>query len=255
MNYAYDELGRRKDVKENGTTVLAGWSYPDMLNATVTYGNTTTRVTQRTLTGDLAQLTNANGYAPNTMNQYASVDAVTQSYNNNGNLTGDGTWSYGFDYENRLTSAVKAGVTASYGVDAFGRRAQKSVNGATTNYLLDGDTVIEEYDGAGTRSARYVYAPGVDQPIYMERGVNRYFYHFDGSGSVIVLTGASGIVSERYTYGPFGETASTSAVGDPYRYTGRELDEEPGLITTGRGITVRGWGGSYRPTRYGIRMG
>ena len=65
VNYAYDELGRPKDVKENGTTVLAGWSYPDLLNGTMTYGNTTTRVTQHTLTGDLAQLTNAlNGEAP-----------------------------------------------------------------------------------------------------------------------------------------------------------------------------------------------
>ena len=88
---------------------------------------------------------------------------------------------------------------------------------------------MEEYDGTGARTARYVYAPGVDQPISIERGANRYFYHFDGSGSVIALTGASGIVSERYTYGPFGESASTSAVGNPYRYTGRELDAETGL--------------------------
>ena len=41
VNYAYGELGRPKDIKENGTTVLAGWSYPDLLNATMTYGNPT----------------------------------------------------------------------------------------------------------------------------------------------------------------------------------------------------------------------
>ena len=31
------------------------------------------------------------------MNQYATVAAVTQTYDNNGNLTGDGTWTYTFD--------------------------------------------------------------------------------------------------------------------------------------------------------------
>ena len=199
VNTSYDELGRPKDVKENGTTVLASWSYPDRLNATVTYGNTTTRVIQSTLTGDLAKLTNtlngeapqfslfynragqltnqrisvpaydyappgavSNGYTPNNMNQYSSVDAVSQSYDNNGNLTGDGTWTYGFDYENHLTSANKSGTTASYGYDPFGRREQKTVNGTVTKYLLDGPSVIEEYDGTGTRTARYVVAPSID---------------------------------------------------------------------------------------------
>ncbi|MGD9729114.1 MAG: RHS repeat-associated core domain-containing protein [Nitrospiraceae bacterium] len=267
VNYSYDELGRPKDVKENGTTTLASWSYPDRLNATVTYANNTSRTVQRTLSGELAKLTNLLGggevpeyrlyynktgqvtnrrvsvpayefspsatgstaYTPNTMNQYASVGAVTHTYDNNGNLTGDGTWTFGYDVENRLTTATKTGVSASYLYDPFGRREQKTVGGTVTKYLLDGDAVIEEYDGANARTARYVYAPGVDEPIYMERGGNRYFYHFDGNGSVSALTGVAGAVSERYAYGPYGETTSTTSVGNPYRYTGRELDAETGL--------------------------
>ncbi len=163
------------------------------------------------------------------MSQYASVAAVTQSYDNNGNLSGDGTWTFGYDAENRLTSATKVGVSASYVYDPFGRREQKTVGSVITKYLLDGPSVIEEYDGINTRTARYVYTPAIDEPIFMERGGNRYFYHFDGSGSVAALTGTNGIVSERYAYGPYGETASTSAAGNPYRYTGRELDAETGL--------------------------
>ena len=38
VNYSYEEVDRPKDVKENGTTVLASWSYADTLNAKVTYG-------------------------------------------------------------------------------------------------------------------------------------------------------------------------------------------------------------------------
>ena len=63
----------------------------------------------------------------------------------------------------------------------------------------------------------------------MERNGNRYFYHFDGSGSVVALAGGNGTVSERYSYGPYGESTNTGTVDNPYRYTGRELDAETGL--------------------------
>ena len=56
-----------------------------------------------------------------------------------------------------------------------------------------------------------------------------YTYHFDGLGSVVALTDATGSVAEKYTYDPFGETAAASALGNPYRYTGRRYDPETGL--------------------------
>jgi RHS repeat-associated protein len=250
-----------------GSVPFRGWSYADRLNGTVTTANSTTRSGQSTLAGDLSRLTNSLGggeapqfnlfynktgqlqnrrvslpayefsppatsstaYTPNTMNQYASVAAVTQTFDNNGNLTADGTRTFAYDAENRLITATNGGVSASYLYDPFGRREQKTVGSTTTKYLNDGGAVIEEYDAANVRTARYVYAPSVDEPLYMERGGVRYFYHFDGSGSVVALTGTTGAVVERYAYGPYGETTNTSAVGNPYRYTGRELDAETGL--------------------------
>ena len=80
-------------------------------------------------------------YIPNTLNQYATVAAVTQSYDNNGNLTGDGTWTYTYDAENRLLTANKTGVSASYLYDPFGRREQKTVGAAITKYGYDGGGV------------------------------------------------------------------------------------------------------------------
>ena len=85
--------------------------------------------------------TSTTTYTPNTMNQYATVAAVTQSYDNNGNLTGDGTWTYTFDAENRLLTANKTGVSASYLYDPFGRREQKTVGAAITKYGYDGGGV------------------------------------------------------------------------------------------------------------------
>ena len=57
------------------------------------------------------------------MNQYSAVDAVTPTHDGNGNLTFDGTFTYAYDAESRLTS-VKQGATtvASYAYDAQGRR-------------------------------------------------------------------------------------------------------------------------------------
>jgi hypothetical protein len=40
----------------------------------------------------------------------------------NGNLTGDGVWTFAYDAENRLRTASKAGASASYAYDVMSRR-------------------------------------------------------------------------------------------------------------------------------------
>ena len=45
-------------------------------------------------------------YATNSLNQYSSVAGVAKTYDKRGNLTGDGTWTYAYDAENRLISAT-----------------------------------------------------------------------------------------------------------------------------------------------------
>jgi len=52
----------------------------------------------------------------------------------------------------------------------------------------------------------------------------RYYYHFDGLGSVIALSNNSGDIVERYSYDVYGEPNRTSGVGNPYMFTGREYD-------------------------------
>jgi YD repeat-containing protein len=94
-------------------------------------------------------------YTANALNQYTAVGAVTPSYDGNGNLTFDGTFTYCYDAENRLTSALSAGtcaspatVVASYAYDAQGRRKSKTVGGTTTVYVTDADNrEVLEYDG------------------------------------------------------------------------------------------------------------
>ncbi len=66
------------------------------------------------------------------------MNAQQYSYDCNGNLTGDGTWAYTYDPENRLITAVKGtSVSATYAYDPLGRRNHKSGNGVTETYFLD----------------------------------------------------------------------------------------------------------------------
>ena len=62
---------------------------------------------------------------------------MTPTYNGNGELTYDGTFTYGYGAEGRLISANGAGNAASYAYDAQGRRKSKTVNGTTTLFVQD----------------------------------------------------------------------------------------------------------------------
>jgi hypothetical protein len=92
------------------------------------------------------------------------------SYDGRGNLANDGSWSFGYDSENRWTSTGGAR-TASLAYDAIGRLAQVNGNGFT-NFLYDGDDLIAEYDASGSLIRRTVHGPGVDEPIVVYEGVS-----------------------------------------------------------------------------------
>ena len=69
---------------------------------------------------------------------------------------------------------------------------------------------------------------------------NRYFYHSDHLGSSSLITDASGNVTQQLDYLPYGEVFLEKRSQDPdvdyftpYRFNGKELDEETGLYYYG----------------------
>ena len=83
-------------------------------------------------------------YAPNGLNQYATVGSQAIVYDANGNLTNDGKYTYTYDPENRLITAAMTGMSASYLYDPDGRRHEKAVTGGayagTTQFLTPATT-------------------------------------------------------------------------------------------------------------------
>jgi YD repeat-containing protein len=126
------------------------------------------------------------------------VGGTSCTYDANGNLADDGAdYKYYYDCENRLTDVNDrdtGGRVASYSYDYQGRRVRKIVYGEpniVTQYAYDGDQVIAECNESGTLLRKFVYGPGIDEPICMIDVADNnavYYYHFDGLGSVIALS-------------------------------------------------------------------
>src|SRR5262249_6726920 len=126
---------------------------------------------------------------------------------------------------------------ATYRYDALGRRVEKNITGgAITRYYYAGAQIIEERDGADSPQAFYTYGTYIDEPLTMDRGGSRYYYHANRMYSTYLLTDSTGAIAERCTYTPYGVATTftsaystpqaTSRLGNPFLFIGRELDGE-----------------------------
>jgi RHS repeat-associated protein len=179
-------------------------------------------------------------YSYNTSNELTSTPSGSFTYDYNGNTLTDATGrSYTWDYENRLTQVTmpNSGGTATFKYDPFGRRVQKvfttggnNPTTTTTNYLYDGDNVVETVDQNGNVLTKFAQGQNIDEPLAESVGGANYDYEQDGLGSVTSLTSSTGALSLTYTYDSFGKiTNSQGAVSNPFEYTGRDYDPETGL--------------------------
>jgi len=112
----------------------------------------------------------------NAANQMTQRGSSTLTYDNNGNLSGDGTNTYSWDARNQLTSMSGPGLSASFLYDGIGRRIKKTVNGSITEYLYDGATAVQEISG-GTPVANLLTG-----------GLDATFTRTDANGTRTFLT-------------------------------------------------------------------
>jgi RHS repeat-associated protein len=175
-------------------------------------------------------------YQYDAANRLTSVNGQTYNWDDNGNLLSDGLRSYAYDHANRLTQVVSGTLTTQFTYNGAGDRVAKTVDGLTTEYVLDpaaGLTQVlqETTDGQATS---YLY--GHDGSTALTTGLlaqydsGTWAYHVnDGLGSVRQLADPTGQVVQSYNFSPFGVPLGESG-GEPYGYTGEQWDASAGLV-------------------------
>jgi RHS repeat-associated protein len=165
----------------------------------------------------------------NGLNQYTAAAGGTVTHDTNGNIAGDGTWTFTYDQNNRLKTANKTGASLTLAYDAEGRLRQ---HGAGTNKLYDGHELVAEYTTTMAAAVRrcWVHGPGIGEPITYYQypsstSTIKAWLIADHQGSVVAelnTAGAhllSGTYTATYSYGPFGELNLNEG---RFRYTGQQ---------------------------------
>jgi RHS repeat-associated protein len=245
--YQYDSLHQliyfaRGTLNSTDTAIVGtpsatqSWS-PDALgnfNSVTTNGTTQTRTANQQ-----NEITGMSG-------------AGTICYDNNGNLTADGSGNtFVYDAWNHLVAVNNGGSTlASYNYDGLGRRITETHGSTTTDlYLSAADQVLEEAVG-GVTQARNVWSPVYVNALVLRdqssqhNGVldQRLYVQQDANWNVTALVDTSGNVVERYAYSPYGAVTvlnpdfsvrGASAYAMPYMWQGERYDATVGLYHVG----------------------
>jgi RHS repeat-associated protein len=244
-SYGYDNLGRRTSVTfGNGasqaftydavsrlaslTNDLAGTT--NDLSATFSY-NPASQIAGTVRTGDAYAFrgdadTNTSS-SQNGLNQQVSIGGSSATWDSKGNITSEplSGRTYGYSSENLLTSA-SGSVTLGYDP---AMRLYQVAGAATTRFAYDGLDAIAEYDGSNALQRRFVFAPGIDQPIVQYEGTgttSRRFLSSDERGSIVSATDSSGTLIGINTYDEYGKPGSAN-VGR-FQYTGQKWIGEIG---------------------------
>lgn len=271
FRFGYDSLGRRASLTHpNGLTTRYTYTDSGRLSSMATdhlfdmryrydrYGRRTAMIDQEGQHGyvyDAAQRLaaathpcgsesfsydvagNRQGARVDAANQLLEDEEAVYTYDASGNLssreverTGEAT-VYEWDCAGRLTSVTSPRLQAEYRYDWLGQRIEKCVSGTVNRYAYDAWDSVAEYDGDGRLRAWYVRVPGTGEPLCMIKEGAIYFYHCDGSGSVIGMTDERGKVIQKYAYSVFGSVVSTldRKFQQPFAFAGQPFDAETGF--------------------------
>lgn len=224
-SYSYDDSGRLSSLTNNPAVNTA---YNN--NWTFAY-NPASQITQTTRSNDSFAWTGAvnvdRNYTTNGINQYTAAGTASFGYDNNGNLTSDGTSTYNYDIENRLVTRVAGGVTTTLRYDPLGRLYEVASSTGTTRFLHDGDALVGEYGTAGTLLRRYVHGTDgeADDPVAWYEGASfastsERVMRPDWQGSIVLVTDSTGnTVHAINRYDEYGIPQGTNT--GRFQYTGQ----------------------------------
>ena len=153
-----------------------------------------------------------------------SVNGQAYKWDNNGNLLDDGTSTYAYDSQNRLTTLTQDSHNYAFSYSGAGDRLTQSVDGATTRYTLDLNAGLTQVLSDGS----YAYLYGVDRLAQVSASEGDYFLA-DALGSVRQLADGKGTVKMAENFDPFGNVMEKAGfAATMYGFTGEPQSE--GLV-------------------------
>ena len=234
--YGYDNLNRLSYYMYNASQHNYSYDSNNNLTSETTvnrYGETTS-----TTTYTYTNLNELTSYNQNGTVKYFGYDALGNMVLYKGSSIGSANnlvWAEG----TKLSSGTIGNNTFAYEYDANGMRYKKTVNGATTEYYLDGTTILGEYRSSQDVFIYYIY----DQTgiIGLDYGGTKYYLEKNLLGDVIRIYSSTGSVVGNYEYDVWGNCTITDSTGmaitdttsimhvNPFRYRSYYYDVETGF--------------------------
>jgi RHS repeat-associated protein len=259
--YTYNDADQQTEVQmAKSTETLASLSYTrdnnGQIKETVTKGlpgeekneNTYDENSRLTKSGSVAYEYDAannptkEGSSTNTYNEADELEkatGITYSYDEFGERTkaspekGPVT-TYGYNEAGNLITIErpKEGETAkiedSYAYNGEGQRTSQTISGTTSYLTWDMAEELPLILSDGTNS--YIYGPGGLPIEQVSSGGTVTYLHHDQQGSTRLLTGSTGTVTGKCTYGAFGTPTCEGASTTPLGYDAQYTNSDTGLI-------------------------
>ena len=209
--FTYDKLGELIGVNLNQTPTES-FTFDKSGNLTsLTSGGTTTSLSY------------------NSLNQQTSPAGKT--FDAKGQTTTDGTRTYEWDDQGRITAVVQGTQRSEFSYDGDSRRTKISefTNGTITSkklYFWLGGSIVCERDGlqTGFPITKQYFGQGE------VRGATKLHYTFDHLGSIRELVDAAGTVQAEYRYSTYGEQTKVSGnLDSDWGYAGLWHHQASGL--------------------------
>jgi len=178
-------------------------------------------------------------YKYNSGNELETGPSLTYSYNEEGQrtkttpATGPAA-SYGYDQAGNLTSVERpkegevAEIKDSYAYNGDGLRVSQTISGGTSYLVWDTAEELPLLLSDGTNS--YIYGPGGLPIEQISSGGTTSYLHHDQQGSTRLLTGSTGTVTGKCTYGAYGVPTCEGATTTPLGYDAQYTSSDTGLI-------------------------
>ncbi len=162
-----------------------------------------------------------------------TYDGRSFTYDNIGNLIGDGTWTYTWEHGRELASMSNGTTTWQHTYDANGMRTKRTNGSTTYEYFYTGDQLtMMTYNGS--KIWFYYDASGTPYALYYNGAY--YYYATNLQGDVMAILNTSGTAVVQYTYDAWGNIrtrtgsmSSTLGQYNPLRYRGYVYDAETEL--------------------------